>query len=139
VATLFVLGSWAVGGPPDLAPLAHPGTVLLLLGVGLTATLGQVCITRAFTAGQPERVSVVGLTQIVFALGLDVLFRGPDVRPVTLAGIALVLAPTAWVMAGRARRPAKKAPADARSAGPRPYYLPTATATPASATAGQTP
>jgi hypothetical protein len=41
--------------------------------------------------------------QIVFALGLDLLFEGPDVRPLTLAGIALVLAPTAWVTAGRER------------------------------------
>jgi hypothetical protein len=33
---------------------------------------------------------------------LDLLFQGPNVQPVTLAGIGLVLAPTAWMMAGRA-------------------------------------
>ena len=104
VATVFVLASWAIGGPPDLAPLGDAKTLLLLGGVGLAATLGQVCVTRAFTSGQPARVSVVGLVQIVFALGLDVLFQGPVVRTVTLAGIALVLAPTAWMMAGRAAR-----------------------------------
>jgi drug/metabolite transporter (DMT)-like permease len=103
VATLFVLGSWVVGGVPDLTPLAEPRTLALLLGVGVMATLGQVCITQAFTSGQPARVSVVGLTQIIFALGLDVLFHGPAVQPATLAGIGLVLAPTAWMMAGRAR------------------------------------
>jgi drug/metabolite transporter (DMT)-like permease len=100
VATLFVLGSWAFGGPPDLAPLKEGTTLLLLLGVGVAATLGQACVTCAFTYGQPAQVSVVGLMQIVFALGLDLLFSGPVVRPVTLAGIGLVLAPTAWVMAG---------------------------------------
>jgi drug/metabolite transporter (DMT)-like permease len=104
VATLFVLGSWAVGGPPDLTVLRDRTTVLLLLGVGATATLGQVCVTRAFTAGQPARVSVVGLTVVVFALGLDVLCQGPFLQPLTLAGIGLVLAPTAWVMSARAQQ-----------------------------------
>jgi drug/metabolite transporter (DMT)-like permease len=104
VATLFVLGSWAVGGAPELAALEDKTTLLLLLGVGVAATLGQVCVTRAFTSGQPARVSVVGLTQIVFALGLDLLFLGPGVQPMTLAGIGLVLAPTAWMMAGKAEQ-----------------------------------
>jgi drug/metabolite transporter (DMT)-like permease len=104
VATLFVLATWAVGPLPDLAPAAGTNTLLVLLGMGVAATLGQVCITRAFTTGQPARVSVVGLTQILFALGLDLLFRGPRFEASTLAGIALVLAPTAWMMAGRAAR-----------------------------------
>ncbi len=102
VALLFVLGAWAIGGAPELAPLADRTTVLLLLGVGVAATLGQVCVTRAFTSGQPARVSVVGLVQIVFALGLDLLFEGPQVQPMMLAGIGLVLAPTAWMLASRA-------------------------------------
>ncbi len=101
VALLFVLTSWLIGGAPDLTPLADGKTLLLLLGVGLAATLGQLCVTRAFTCGQPARVSVVGLVQIVFALGLDLLFEGPNVQPLMLAGIGLVLAPMAWVMAGK--------------------------------------
>jgi drug/metabolite transporter (DMT)-like permease len=104
VATLVVLATWAGGGVPDLAPLANASTLLVLLGVGLAATLGQVCITKAFTSGQPARVSVAGLTQIVFALGLDLMFHRLAVSPGTLAGIALVLAPTAWMMADRAAR-----------------------------------
>jgi drug/metabolite transporter (DMT)-like permease len=103
VATLFVLSSWGVGGPPAL-PAPDARTVLLLLGVGVAATLGQVCVTLAFTSGPPARVSVVGLMQIVFALGLDFCFEGPNLHPLSLAGIALVLAPTAWMMAGKAAR-----------------------------------
>ncbi len=102
VATLFVLAAWVVGGLPDLAPLANTKTLLLLAATGVAATLGQVCVTKAFTSGQPAHVSVVGLMQIVFALGLDMLFEGSHLQPITLAGIALVLAPTAWVMASRA-------------------------------------
>jgi drug/metabolite transporter (DMT)-like permease len=102
VATVVVLGAWFFGEPPDLEPLREPRFQLLLVGIGATATLGQLCLTRAFTSGQPARVSVVGLTQIVMAMGLDVLFGGPGFEPTTLAGIGLVLAPTAWMMAGRA-------------------------------------
>jgi drug/metabolite transporter (DMT)-like permease len=106
VATLFVLGTWAVGALPDLSPLNHGQNLLMLLGVGVTATLGQLCVTRAFTLGQPDRVSVAGLSQVVFALGLGLIFEVSDVTRVTLAGIALILAPTAWVMAGGRGRPA---------------------------------
>jgi hypothetical protein len=70
----------------------------------VAATLGQVCFTLAFTSGPPARVSVVGLMQIPFALGLDLVFGAPVLEWVTLAGIALVLAPTAWMMLDRASR-----------------------------------
>jgi drug/metabolite transporter (DMT)-like permease len=104
VATLFVLLACAIDPPPGLGRIADPKILILLIGVGLTATLGQVCITRAFTAGSPARVSVVGLMQIVFALGLDLLFEGAHTQLITLAGIGLVLAPTAWMMSSRSRR-----------------------------------
>jgi drug/metabolite transporter (DMT)-like permease len=98
VATLFVFASWSLDSPPDLSTLADSRTLILLVAVGVAATLGQVCVTCAFTSGQPARVSVVGLMQIVFALGLDLLFEAPNVQPAALAGIGLVLAPTAWMM-----------------------------------------
>jgi drug/metabolite transporter (DMT)-like permease len=113
VATAVVLLPWLAGPTPDLPALGDATTALLLLGVGCAATAGQVCVTRAFTEGTPAPVSVVGLMVVVFSLSLDVLFHGPSVCPVTLAGIALVVAPTAWVMlvrpaegsAGGAARP----------------------------------
>jgi drug/metabolite transporter (DMT)-like permease len=98
VATVFVLGSCLVGPLPHIGTIAEGGTLFLLHGVGAAAILGQLCVTRAFTSGPPARISVVGLMQIVFALGLDILFEGPRVQPVTLAGIGLILAPTAWMM-----------------------------------------
>ena len=103
VATLVVLASWAVGGLPDLSALGDGRTLLLLAGVGVAATAGQLCVTRAFTSSQPARVSVVGLMQIVFALGLDLAFGASGIGPMTVAGIGLILLPTAWMMAGRAK------------------------------------
>jgi drug/metabolite transporter (DMT)-like permease len=104
VATLFVLASCFFDHLPRLDGIGEGRILLLLLGVGVAATLGQLCVTRAFTSGPPARISVVGLMQIIFALGLDVLFEGSNIRPTTIAGIALVLAPTAWMMSGPSRR-----------------------------------
>jgi drug/metabolite transporter (DMT)-like permease len=77
------------------------GTTLMLLGVGITATIGQVFLTRAFTAGTPAKVSVVGLSQVAFAMCLDALIWDRQFTGVTLIGIVLVLAPTAWLLIGR--------------------------------------
>ena len=69
-----------------------------LLGMGATALVGQMFLTLAFAAGAPAKVSVVGLTQIVFALTFDVFLFGHPVNAMTLLGTALVIAPTAWLL-----------------------------------------
>ena len=101
VATLFALGSWLFGEAVPLEQVARPEIGLRLLGVGVMATFGQMCLTRAFTAGDPAKVSVICLTQVVFAFALHLLFGGEALGGTTLAGIALVMAPTAWVMVAR--------------------------------------
>jgi drug/metabolite transporter (DMT)-like permease len=101
VATVFVLVACFVGERPDFSPLTEPRTLGLLAAVGVSATLGQLCVTKAFTYGAPTSVSVVALSQVVFALGLDLLIDGAKLLPMTIAGIALVLAPTAWTILGR--------------------------------------
>ena len=74
------------------------GTSLMLLGVGVSATAGQLWLTRAFAAGPPARVSVVGLTQIVFALGFDLVCWDYRYGPEMFFGIVLIVVPTAWLM-----------------------------------------
>jgi drug/metabolite transporter (DMT)-like permease len=73
-------------------------SLLLLLGVGVSATVGQLFLTKAFAAGAPARVAVVGLTQIVFSMFLDVTLFQRSFNWLTLVGIALVVIPAAWVM-----------------------------------------
>jgi drug/metabolite transporter (DMT)-like permease len=73
-------------------------TLLLLLGVGVAATLGQLCLTKAFATGNPARVSVVGLSQVVFALVLDVLLWKQPLTAGKLLGLVLILVPSAWMM-----------------------------------------
>lgn len=77
---------------PDL-PIA-----VKLLGVGIAATVGQIFLTKAFTHGDPAKVSVVGLSQVGWALLLDILVLGHPPEGYRLIGIPLVLAPTAWMM-----------------------------------------
>ena len=74
---------------------------MLLLTVGATATLGQLCLTKAFTTGSPAKVSVVGLTQIVFGMGFDVLLGRTAFEWQTVLGIVLVIAPTGWLLTQR--------------------------------------
>src|SRR5205823_5776048 len=69
-----------------------------LLGVGLGATIGQLFLTMAFTHGDPAKVSVVGLTQIVFTLLLDSLLLGHPLEATKLIGVPLVIGPTAWLL-----------------------------------------
>jgi drug/metabolite transporter (DMT)-like permease len=76
--------------------------LLMLLGVGVTATVGQVFLTRAFAEGTPAKVAVVGLTQVVFAMAIDALLWQRSFNAVTLLGTALVLTPAAWLMLNRA-------------------------------------
>jgi drug/metabolite transporter (DMT)-like permease len=99
VAVLFCLGSFLVldfGRWPALS--LDLGGWLTLLGVGVSATVGQLFLTRAFTMGAPSKVAVVGLTQVVFALGFDIFLWQHEFDRLTLAGMLLVLLPTALLM-----------------------------------------
>jgi len=70
----------------------------MLLGIGASATLGQILLTKAFAAGAPARVSVVGLTQVVFGMLLDCWIWSRQIELVTWMGVLLILGPTAWLM-----------------------------------------
>lgn len=73
-------------------------TLAMLAGVGVCATIGQLFLTKAFAAGPPARVSVVALTQVVFAIIFDALIWKRTFGPLSLVGMALVMAPTAWLL-----------------------------------------
>jgi drug/metabolite transporter (DMT)-like permease len=98
VAGAWYVAKWPGGGLPTSTNGLDPTTALMLLGVGVSGTIGQVLLTRAYAAGAPARVAVLGLTQIVFGLGLDVLLWHRTLSLPSLAGTVLVLAPTAWLL-----------------------------------------
>lgn len=100
VATVFTLAFMLLsGGRVDYDALRDTTTLALLLGVGVSATAGQLTMTKAFAStGSPSRVSVVGLMQIVFALLFDLLLWHRRFDALVLLGIALVVGPSAWLM-----------------------------------------
>ncbi|MCY2975231.1 MAG: DMT family transporter [Planctomycetota bacterium] len=71
-----------------------------LIGVGVAATIGQLCLTRAFAAGPPARVSVVGLSQVVVAGLMKWILEGRIPSMGSLVGMSLVLGATVWVIVG---------------------------------------
>lgn len=114
VSAVFSIGAlFLLPTPPPAEPFAWHHTALLL-GIGVTATVGQYFLTKAFTAGAPARVSVVCLTQVIFILMLDVVLLGNVPDQVKLLGVLLILAPTGWIILRRPRRLAV-APAGRRS------------------------
>lgn len=102
----------------------HP--LVLLLGVGVSATTGQLFLTRAFAAGAPARVSVVGLSQVGFALILELLFFSREFHWHSLPGMLLVIGPTGWLMLrGHVSRANSDEPAvDGASESPRTTVAP---------------
>ncbi len=101
---------------PRLQPVERvleAGVLFRLLAIGVSATVGQVFLTLAFGRGAPAKVSVVGLTQIVFVMAMCAWAFDRSVNAVALVGTALVIAPTAWLLT----RP--KATSEAKSHGER--------------------
>ncbi len=84
--------------PVGNAGLWQPVNAALVFGVGVSATCGQVCLTKAFRSGPATRVSVVSLTQVVFTMGVEAAVGSRAFDAWTLAGTALVLIPVGWLM-----------------------------------------
>jgi drug/metabolite transporter (DMT)-like permease len=75
-----------------------PANLLALAGVGITATLGQLFLTKAFAAGSPARVSVVGLSQVAFTAAADMVFWQRHFQATTIIGMVFIVLPTLWLL-----------------------------------------
>jgi drug/metabolite transporter (DMT)-like permease len=99
VATLFCLASYFVFDHGNgIGNLADVGVSVRLLGVGITATIGQIFLTHAFRAGSATKVAVVGLSQVVMVMLAEVILDGRRFDLLSIVGTILVLGPTAWLM-----------------------------------------
>jgi drug/metabolite transporter (DMT)-like permease len=82
--------------------LGDKSVLALLILVGAAGVAGQIGMTRAFARGHASRISVIALSQILFGLGFDVLFWNRSINLISLLGMILVVAPTAWIILGKA-------------------------------------
>ncbi len=82
---------------PPTRPVDFDGWTRLI-GIGLAATVGQLCLTKAFSTGSPARVSVVGLSQVVVAALVKWFMEQRIPTTGSIIGMTLVLASTIWVI-----------------------------------------
>jgi drug/metabolite transporter (DMT)-like permease len=102
VATLFTLAAlpqaniaWS-----DFTGLSS-STIALLVALGLSATVGQLFLTKAFAAGPASKVAVVALSQVVFCALFEFGILGRPFHWTTIVGMILVIVPTGWMMLRR--------------------------------------
>jgi drug/metabolite transporter (DMT)-like permease len=88
VATLLG-GIWIA--PGELHPLSQTDLVLLL-GIGASATLAQLAMTHAYRTGHTLVVSTLSYSTIAFASLFGLLFWQETISPIGLLGIALIIA-----------------------------------------------
>ncbi|UJP05087.1 MAG: DMT family transporter [Nitrosomonas sp.] len=74
-----------------LSPVTGSG-LLILLGIGLTATLAQLAMTRAYHQGVTLVVSSLGYSNVLFASLLGIWFWNELLTPAAWLGMALILA-----------------------------------------------
>lgn len=88
-----------ITGPASLPILAFEGLVLpqgwewvLLLGIGVTAQLGQIAITKGYKLETTSRASAVTYVQILLAYAWGVLLFGEYPNRLSILGAAVVVA-----------------------------------------------
>lgn len=98
VASIAMVPLLYFGHPADFSVLQDPATLALLLGVGITGTIGQIFLTKAYAAGSAPRIAVIGMSQVAMALVFDLAYRGKMPPSLSLAGMTFVVAPVIWVI-----------------------------------------
>jgi drug/metabolite transporter (DMT)-like permease len=102
VATV-VSGGIFLAGTTDLSR-AGRADVFYLVALGAAGTVGQIALTRAYAAGNPSRVSLVAISQIVFTVLIEAVLWNRTYDARTLAGMALIAMPTAWILVRKSRK-----------------------------------
>lgn len=91
---------WAA--PAWIAP--SPGEWLVLLGVGVTTQLAQVCMTYGLAREPAARAMAVGYLQVAFAVAWGLAGFGEAPTPTTWLGAGAIVAGTAVMSVASARR-----------------------------------
>ena len=106
VSTLLMGGVACIGWIQTRAAAApSPLGVAELLGVGLTAALGQLLQTRAYAVDRAARVGTTGWLQVLLALLIDMVVFGTPVPSSTLLGIGSMVAAGVMLMVDVWREP----------------------------------
>lgn len=78
----------------DLAFIENPVNMLMLAGIGVFGTIGQLAMTKAFSIGEAPGVASAGFIRVGFSAGYDVLIWQHSFQLTTLLGVGLILGST---------------------------------------------
>ncbi|MCE2898729.1 MAG: DMT family transporter [Betaproteobacteria bacterium] len=89
VVSTAASGAWMALAGFTIPTVANLWT---LLGVGATATVGQLAMTRAYLTGNTLVVGAFAYSTVVFSTLFGLTLWGERLAPVALAGMALIIA-----------------------------------------------
>lgn len=95
IITLIIL--FSVRGEVDLSVFDSTTIILMLLGVGVFGTIGQLAMTKAFSIGEAPSVASAGFIKVGFSAGYDLLIWNYIFNIPTIIGMILIIASTGWL------------------------------------------
>ena len=69
-----------------------PGNFWIVLGIGILSTLGQLCLTKAFQAGQTLVTGVFNYSTLIFASFFGIILWGENLSLIAWCGMAVLIA-----------------------------------------------
>lgn len=75
----------------------EPWILLMIVGIGVFGTMGQLVMTRAFALGKASIVSTAGLIKVGFSACFDILIWSYVFHYSTILGMILILGSTSWL------------------------------------------
>ena len=82
----------------NLSFMEKPANLLMLAGMGVFGTIGQLAMTKAFSIGEAPAVASAGFIRVGFSAGYDLLIWQHVFQITTLLGIALILGSTGGLL-----------------------------------------
>jgi drug/metabolite transporter (DMT)-like permease len=115
------VGLFIVIGPAGMAGIpARPSDLALLLGIGLTAAVGQLLMTEGFRYATVATGSLLAMLIPVLNLGVGVLLFDESIPARGWVGSAIVIAACSLVIASRSPAPVGEATVEMPDSGERP-------------------
>jgi len=81
----------------DVSVFANSTLLIMLLGVGIFGTIGQLAMTKAFSIGEAPSVASASFIKVGFSAGYDLLIWNYVFNAPTIIGMALILLSTGWL------------------------------------------
>ena len=99
IVTLIAL--FSVKSDVDVSVLQSSNVIIMLLGVGIFGTIGQLAMTKAFSVGEAPSVASAGFIKVGFSAAYDLLLWNYVFNNTTIIGMSLILLSTAWLFGSK--------------------------------------